>query len=211
MAYLYTHKRLDTDAIFYIGIGKDEDNYKRSKSDLQRNNFWKNIVNKTEYSIDIVRDNLTWEQACAFEIELIAHYGRRDMGTGTLVNLTNGGEGCVGKICKPETRAKISASNIGKIQSQESRDKISKALTGRKQSKQALANRPKQEYTVERRESIGNQFRGAKHKCKLVLNTETGIYYESAIEAAEAVGITASNLRQMLRGLYRNKTSLIYV
>lgn len=38
------------------------------------------------------------QAAFAKEIELIALYGRRNTGTGTLFNLTNGGEGCAGTI-----------------------------------------------------------------------------------------------------------------
>lgn len=35
MAYVYTHKTLDTDVIFYVGIGSDEDNYyQRRKSNI---------------------------------------------------------------------------------------------------------------------------------------------------------------------------------
>jgi len=48
----------------------------------------------------------------AFEIEkhLISQYGRKDQGTGCLINLTNGGEGgASGKIVSMEVRAKISA------------------------------------------------------------------------------------------------------
>jgi hypothetical protein len=42
------------------------------------------------------------------EIALIAQFGRRDLGTGTLCNLTDGGEGMTGNKRSPETRAKIS-------------------------------------------------------------------------------------------------------
>jgi hypothetical protein len=36
---------------------------------------------------------LSWEEACEKEIELIEMYGRRKLGEGTLVNLTEGGQG----------------------------------------------------------------------------------------------------------------------
>jgi len=44
-------------------------------------------------------------EAFAKEIELIALYGRRNLNTGTLFNLTNGGEGGSGAIRSPEDRA----------------------------------------------------------------------------------------------------------
>ena len=40
--------------------------------------------------------NITWEEACQKEKELIEYYGRRDSGSGTLVNMTAGGEGIPG-------------------------------------------------------------------------------------------------------------------
>lgn len=48
------------------------------------------------------------------------------------------------------------------------------------------------------------------HKSKLVLDTQTGIFYESAKEAAEAKCINAAYLRTQLSGNSRNLTSLMY-
>lgn len=44
----------------------------------------------------------TYQEAKVKEIELISLYGRRDLGKGTLVNFTDGGEGTQGKVswCK---------------------------------------------------------------------------------------------------------------
>ena len=75
-----------------IGIGI-QNKYKRAFSLIKRNNFWKNITNKTEFLVEIIYDGLSWEDACIKEIELIKHYGRRDLGLGTLVNMTDGGDG----------------------------------------------------------------------------------------------------------------------
>jgi hypothetical protein len=57
-------------------------------------------------------DDLTWEESCEKEIELIALYGRRDLGLGTLVNLTNGGEGNLNP--SEDVRYKIGSANRGK-------------------------------------------------------------------------------------------------
>lgn len=46
---------------------------------------------------------------------------------------------------------------------------------------------------------------------KLVLDTQTGIFYECAREAAEAKNIGYSYAKSMLNGTLKNKTSLIYV
>ena len=92
MAYVYKHTRKDNGEVFYIGIGT-QDKYKRAFSLIKRNNFWKNITSKTEFLVEIIYDGLSWENACIKEIELIKHYGRRDLGLGTLVNMTDGGDG----------------------------------------------------------------------------------------------------------------------
>jgi hypothetical protein len=92
MAYVYTYTRLDKDEIFYVGIGSDS-NYKRAKNKSLRTDYFKKIINKSECRLDIVFDDLTWEEVCLKEIELIALYGRKDLGIGTLINFTDGGEG----------------------------------------------------------------------------------------------------------------------
>jgi len=74
MAYLYRHIRLDKNVPFYIGIGKYDDQFKRAYSVKNRNVYWNNIVNLTEYKVQIMLSNLTWEQACEKEIEFIALY-----------------------------------------------------------------------------------------------------------------------------------------
>lgn len=109
MAYVYGHLRLDKHEIFYIGIGHNKDKkYERAYLKAKRNNFWLNIINKTKHKVIILVDNLTWEEACKKEIELISLYGRRDLGLGTLVNLTNGGDGTDGRIVGDKTKLKIS-------------------------------------------------------------------------------------------------------
>lgn len=95
MAYVYQHVRLDTNEVFYIGIGNDE-KYRRANLKSQRTLIWRNIVKKSGYKVEIIQDGITWDEACNKEKELILFYGRRDKGTGTLVNMTDGGEGIPG-------------------------------------------------------------------------------------------------------------------
>jgi hypothetical protein len=95
MAYVYIYTRLDKNEVFYVGIGSDKNKY-RAKNKKARNLHWKKIVSKTDYKIDIILDNVTWEEACQKEIELINLYGRHDKKKGNLVNFTDGGEGRLG-------------------------------------------------------------------------------------------------------------------
>jgi hypothetical protein len=110
--YIYIHTRKDDGTVFYVGKGTDEGNliYERSKS-TERNQWWKNIATKTDYSIDIVFTSNSESDTFDKEKELIKKYGRRDLGLGTLVNLTDGGEGMENP--SEETRRKLSESRMG--------------------------------------------------------------------------------------------------
>lgn len=99
MAVIYRHLKPNGE-VFYIGIGK---NSKRAYTKSGRNRFWKYIFPKyPDYEVQILKSDLTWEDACELEIILIAHYGRSNLGRGTLCNLTDGGDGVSGNIhsCK---------------------------------------------------------------------------------------------------------------
>jgi hypothetical protein len=110
---VYRHIRLDKNEPFYIGIGKTK---YRAKSKYNRSIFWHRIVSKTDYEIDILFDNLTWEQAKEKEKEFIKLYGRKDLGNGSLVNMTDGGDGSSGLSIprNEEWIEKISKSQKGK-------------------------------------------------------------------------------------------------
>lgn len=111
--YVYRHIREDKNQPFYIGIGCTK-NYSRSKSVHRRNVLWKNIINKTSWYSEILMDNLTKAEACKKEIEFIQLYGRRELTTGELTNMTNGGEGSSGHIPSENTRNIMKKRMIGK-------------------------------------------------------------------------------------------------
>ena len=117
--------------VFYVGIG----NEKRPYSKDSRNQFWHNVVKKyPDYGVEVVATGLCWETACELEELMILEYVRRDLGTGTLVNLTNGGDGV--KNPSEETRQKMGAARKGKVVSKESRQKMSTAQKGKKLTKE---------------------------------------------------------------------------
>ena len=93
MAIVYLHLRKDTGEVFYVGIGQTESRAYDTKN--RKNKYWTNIYNKVGRDVEIVLENITWEEACQEEVKLIAFYGRKDLGKGSLVNMTNGGEGLV--------------------------------------------------------------------------------------------------------------------
>jgi hypothetical protein len=111
--YVYLHRRKDTGQIFYIGIGVRRRAYQK----IHRNDMWHNVVNKYGYTIEIIHRNLTQEEAFDIEIKLIKKYGRRDLGLGYLVNMTDGGEGKVNCICSEEQKElliKVNGEKLGR-------------------------------------------------------------------------------------------------
>ena len=92
--YIYRHLKPNGE-VFYIGIGHSK-KFKRAYDKINRSNYWKSVVNKYGYEIQILKADLTKEEACELEIILIDWYKRADCCGGTLVNLTDGGEGTCG-------------------------------------------------------------------------------------------------------------------
>lgn len=148
MGYIYRHIRLDTNEIFYIGLGgfdktEKEGTYKRAFNKRRRNKIWNNIVSKTDYEVEIMLDDLTLEQAQEKEKEFIKLYGRKDLGLGTLANMTDGGDGAIGLIPwnknikgykgkkhTDETKKLISEKNKGKKHTDETKLKFSESHKG---------------------------------------------------------------------------------
>jgi len=121
MNYIYRHIRLDKNEVFYIGIGTKEKSYKgpgreyhRAFSKRKRSNFWNNITAKTPYEVEIMLDDLTLVEAKIKEVEFIKLYGRRDLGLGTLCNLTDGGEGTTNIVVSNETKKKLGKAAKGR-------------------------------------------------------------------------------------------------
>ena len=121
--YLYRHIRLDKKEPFYIGIGTKHHNscntyeseYHRAfVKNNKRTKFWRNITNKTTYEVEILleSDNLYFIKEK--ETEFIKLYGRIDNNTGTLCNLTDGGEGTIGYKFSEEVREKLRKSSFMK-------------------------------------------------------------------------------------------------
>jgi len=111
--YVYLHRRLDTNEVFYVGRGTvskkvsgkcDTNTYSRAFAKHTHNIQWLRITKKTSWSVEIIEDNLSWEESILSEIFYIKKYGRLNLNEGTLVNYTDGGEGSKRLIVSDHSR-----------------------------------------------------------------------------------------------------------
>ena len=108
---------------FYVGKGHGDRAWKHfSRKEMhpmtQRMQFLKK--NKVKPIVGFYSD-LNEEFALLLEMELISKFGRKDLGEGPLLNLTDGGEGVSGskKVFSDEHKRKLSQSSKGKPKSEE--------------------------------------------------------------------------------------------
>lgn len=131
------HTRVDNNEIFYIGIGtktKEDikyNTYNRARSKSQRNRFWYNIYNKTLFNTKILFDNITKDESKRKEIRLIKLIGRRNLNLGTLVNLTDGGDGMVSYKISDITKEKMRINGLGRKLSEKTKNKIKETRSTR--------------------------------------------------------------------------------
>lgn len=93
MAYVYAHRKLSDHSLFYIGIS-DKDKYRKTTKH-HRSVFWNNTFEKHGAYYEVLAENISFDEAKELEVFLIALIGRADINTGTLVNLTDGGDGVI--------------------------------------------------------------------------------------------------------------------
>lgn len=91
--YVYLHKKKTNGEVFYVGKGSSDRAWVRSG----RNKLWHAIVKKHGYIVEIYERDLQEWYAFELEKDLISLYGRIKDSSGTLVNMTDGGEGISGE------------------------------------------------------------------------------------------------------------------
>ncbi len=147
---------------FYIGKGKDERpydhlypcNYDSPHGNRHKNNTIKKALREgRRIDVYLIEWDLDEEAALELERSWILYYGRKNIGTGCLTNLTDGGEGVSGYRHTLETRQRLSAlrrgkpqsaesvmrraaSNTGKVRTESTKAKISLANKGRVRTKE---------------------------------------------------------------------------
>lgn len=229
-AYVYIHRRLDTNEVFYVGIGSTL-KFRRAYRFIsgRRNSIWNRIYKKHGVVVEIMHKNLSWEEACKIEIELIAKYGTLFDSTGVLANMTKGGDGAYGRVRKQESIEKHRSKMLGRVCSEETKRKIGLANKGRPMSlhqkemlralntgskkpnnkpsplciensiKARIGKRQSPEVIAKRMLKCSGKLH---HSAILMCNLETGIFYDTFREAAIAHNINEGTL---FSRIYKNK------
>lgn len=216
--FLYRHIREDKNIPFYIGIGTKRDRpwyrwtaeYERAYCKVNRNKYWKSIVNISEYRVEIIFESDFYKEIQNKEKEVILIYSN-------LSNMTTGGEGAPGVTAWNKGtnmwRGK-GHPNLGKKLSIETCRRKSE---GMKNSERSLKGKKLPAWWVAK---IAKGVSGASNPmfgkrgqetpmAKHVLDLATGIYWESVTEASEIYGHKMKTLYNKLSGFRRNNTNLI--
>lgn len=94
---------------------KPRSKYSRAYHTSNRNKFWKNITNKTDFKIEIMFESDSYEEVLEKEKEFITLYKRRIDG-GVLSNISTGGEiGPVGRSIPMKLEQKKKLSDLKSI------------------------------------------------------------------------------------------------
>jgi len=146
----FVYKKLKFDyEPFYVGLGHDNRKFshfdeakrKKKKNSHKLNKIRKIIREGYKPIIEVFKGKLSFEGAIEQEIKLIKKIGRRNIGTGPLTNMTDGGEGMIGYKHDKKTKSKISKSfqkyirNLSKKEKEEFYQSRRKAWLGKHHSK----------------------------------------------------------------------------
>jgi hypothetical protein len=217
--FVYTHIKASNGVVFYVGKGghskraKKRD-YERAYEPRPSNKHWDRIVKKHGLCVEIVASCRSDAEAQRLEKELIKHYGRLDLGAGTLINLTDGGDGHSGIILSEEARRKRSE-NAKKPRSEKWIAAIRKA---RKNGGNGGVVKKGDKLPEAWRKAIGKGISGERNghygvgNPKPVKNIKTGTIYPSIKAAAEGEGLSYARVYSNLEKMPKyNNTDLRFV
>ena len=225
---VYIHRKKTTGEVFYVGIGNTNRPYNKDK----RTKFWKRIANKYGRDVELIRTGLSWEDACNIEKDLIQLIGRRDLGLGTLVNMTDGGEGAVGAIVSEDVKVKMSKSsksnwangdNLGRsieVVDVATGVKYKSLKTACKElghnlttiANQLRTRKPKKWNTLRQVDDLIEEYKPKRSRCKpslklAVIDVNTNKIYRSVRDASVNFPSSHSGLSQQIRGDRRRLSS----
>ena len=153
--YVYAYLRKSTLTPYYIGKGKGYRAWAKQH----------NVIVPTDANrIVIVESNLTNIGALAIERQLIRWYGRKDLGTGILRNLTDGGDGTFNLVPSEKRKLACIKSNRERVWAEESKNKLRVFNSGKKQTAESNSKRSQtlkgREFTEEHKLRISQGQKG---------------------------------------------------
>ena len=198
-SYVYCHRRKDNGRCFYIGKGTG----RRAWAQHGRSAHWSNVVNKYDYEVVILVNNISEQKAFDLEEQFI-----NEIGLENLVNHRSGGDG--GWKLSDETKAKISKFQKSKKLSDETKAKISKAGKGRVVTKETRDKIAKglRNHTMTKAHceaiSKGKKGKGGKLTEKQVLEVRQITIKKPKIkmyqEIADKYGVSIYTIRDIIKG-----------
>ena len=212
--FIYLHRKASTNEPFYVGKGRlHKGTWDRAHAHDSRSLAWRRTVAKHGLLVEIVASCATDKVAQEIERLWISEIGRRDLGLGTLVNLTDGGDGHAGLIQSPETLHKRSI-NASRRRSQAW---VSSIRAARKNGGNGGVVKRGDKLPQSWKDNIAATKLGAdnpmfgrtgeKHpNSKRVINIATGEQYPSVTRAAAVLGLRMQTLHNMLTGFRKNHT-----
>jgi hypothetical protein len=174
-------------------------------------------VQKTEYKVEVLFEDVDLDFANKKEIELIKLYGKISDGNGPLANISDGGDGVhglfgeknpsfgkkgplsplYGRTLTDEQKEKLRRSKLGKKRSPETIEKMRKAFTGKK-------------WTEEQKKTLKDAKLKHGYYSKKVICTKTGKVWNSVVELAKELNVNYFTFVSKLNGKSNNNTSYIY-
>ena len=216
--YVYIYYRLDTNEPFYVGKGHKN----RWKIIDNRSKHFTNIINKHPVAVEIIKNNLTENEAFYWEEKIIKilvfEYGYSiDMPNNHskekgrhLVNKTWGGEGASRNWDERERKRRSKMfkgennPNYGKHHSEETRQKISDNLKGK------MKGEKNPFYGRQHTEETKNKTRGKNnYGAKAVICITTNVIFDTAKEGGDYYNCSPGTIGDCCKNKIYNKCKVL--
>lgn len=214
--YVYLHRKTDSGEPFYVGKGKvKRGRIERPHATAKRSIIWQRTAAKHGVTVELVASCLDDAMAQEIEKAYIKEIGRRDLGLGPLVNLTDGGDGHANLVISERVR-KI-RSDLAKRPRSEAW--VASIRNARKNGGNGGVVKKRDKLPdwwcqriSEKAKGAGNSMYGrtgeAHPNRRGVVDVTSGNSFPTVTSAAAHLGLRMQTLHNMLTGFRPNSTSM---